>query len=130
MPYQKRKDLVRIDEFSVAVHGTDAIAVAVRRESRVVLSLQNCFLQRRNVRFNRLGMRSAESWVPYAADFMALYSVSLKQLRQQPGRCSMHRVKCKVEFRLAKALPVHQFFEGVRIGVRRIERLDQLRAWR
>src|SRR6202035_5082013 len=38
MPQQNRKDLMRCDKRSIAIHCADAIAVSVERESRIVVA--------------------------------------------------------------------------------------------
>src|SRR5260370_1722460 len=63
------------------------------------------------------------------AYFVAANSVATEELRRQARRRSVHGIEDEVEFRIAQALPVHQFFKRIEIRRAWFERVDEVVAW-
>ena len=126
MPDEQGKDLVRIDEGTVAVDRADAVAIAVRSKPSVVFSGDYCLAQRTNVRLNRLGMDAAEARIAFAANLRAGDAIASEEFRQEAGGGSEHCIGDETKVGFADAVPIDEFFESVEIGRARLKRLDEL----
>ena len=79
MPEQNEKDLVRRDEGAVAIHGADAVAVAVGGKARVVFSGDDRGLQQRATCGSMgSGLTPPKSGSRSAADFIAGNAVAFE----------------------------------------------------
>src|SRR5258708_32081798 len=128
VPHEQRNDLVGVDERAVAVNRPDAVAIAVGAEAGVVFSGTHGSPQRFDVRLDRLRIYTAETRITRPAYFVAANSVATEELRQQARRRSVHGIEDEAEFRIAQALPVHQFFERIEIRRGWFESVDQIFA--
>src|SRR5215831_15494859 len=117
VPDEQRQNLVRIDESAGAVNCADAVAIPVGAKARIVFAGQHGLPQRFDVWLDGLRMHAAEARIPRSANFVAQDAIAAKQLRQQTGSGSVHRIENKPQLRPAQPLPVHKFFK--RIQVRR-----------
>src|SRR5260221_7494176 len=115
---------MRVYECAGAVDSSDAVTVAVRRESSVVFSCGHSFLQWRDVRLDRLGVRAAKSRVASTADFVANNVVTPEEFRQKSGRGAVHRIGYKPEFRFADALPIDKLLESIEVWFAGIKRVN------
>src|SRR5262249_27113878 len=79
VPDEQRKNLVRIDEGSVAIDGADAIAVPISGKACVVFSGDNCVLQGADVRLDGFGMDSGKTRIACAANFVAVNAITAEK---------------------------------------------------
>ncbi len=77
---------MRIYERAVAVDGADTIAIAIRTKTHVKVSGEEGFAQWLYMRLNRLRVRTAETRIATAANFVAHNSIAGEELAQQ-SRC-------------------------------------------
>ena len=83
-------------------------------------------LQRRDVRFDRLGIYAAEKRITRAANFFAGDFVAAEQVAQQSASGAVHGINHEAEFSGAQAVPIHQRVERFQIRRAQIERLEQV----
>ena len=88
MPEQDGEDLVRRDERAVAIHGADAVAVAVGGKAGVVAARAHRVAQRFDVRLDRLGIDAAEQRIARAANFVAGDAVAGASVRRSSPRAA------------------------------------------
>src|SRR5712675_2248929 len=81
VPYQEGKDLVRIHERAGAVHGPNAVTIAIGGKSCIVFAGGDSPLQRSEVRFYRFRMRSTKTRIARTANFVAYNRVTQKKFR-------------------------------------------------
>src|SRR5579864_1105090 len=106
MPEQQAENVVRRDEFSAAIYGADAVAIAISGEPGVVSAIAYRLLQRAKLRFDRLGIHSAKKWIASAANFVAGDAVPREKFAKQSARGAVHRVNEQAEFVTFDAIPV------------------------
>ncbi len=125
VPDEERKNLVRIDEGTIAVDCADAVTVAVGGKASVIFSGKDGIAESKDVRLDGLGIDAAETRIAYAANFVATNTVTLEQFWQEGCRGAVHGVGDETEFGFADAIPVNEFFKRIEIGRTRLERLDK-----
>src|SRR5579871_3907906 len=82
MPQQNRKNLVRRNESPIAIHGADAVPIAIGGKAGGVLTAAQRLPQRGHVRLDRLGVDAAEQRIMRAANFVAVHAVPAHQSSQ------------------------------------------------
>src|SRR5258708_31407473 len=86
MPNEQGKNLMRIYERAVAVDSTDAVAIAIGAERRVVFTGAHGLAGGFDVRLDGLGINSRESRVARPANFVAWNGVAGEQFAKQARR--------------------------------------------
>src|SRR5260370_1782160 len=84
MPNEQGKNLMRIYELAVAVNSTDAVAIAIGAERRIVFTGAHGLAGGFDVRLGGLGINSGESRVARPAHFVAWNAVAGEQFAKQP----------------------------------------------
>ena len=130
VPEQDGKNLVRIDEGAVAVHGADAVGVAIEREAGVEFALRHGASQRGDVRLNGFRIHAAEERIARAANFFANDFVAAEKIAEQAAAGAVHGIDDEAKFGGAQAIPVHQGVEGFQIWSAQVERMNQIGARR
>src|SRR5580704_2922771 len=83
MPEQDGKDLVRVDERPVGMHGSNAIAISIGGKSGIVAAAENGFAQCGDVRLDGFRVDAAEERIAGAANLIANDTMTPHQSNQQ-----------------------------------------------
>src|ERR1700726_3938143 len=83
-----------------------------------------------DVRFDGFRMRATKERVPRTSNFVAGDAVALEKVGQKARCGAVHGVGDEAKLGGTQAIPIDEFLDGVQVGRARLERMNQIPAWR